>query len=237
MRVLLHAREISELTNGAMDVTISPVFKIWDLDQENPVIPDKKKIKKALKLVNYKDLILNPQNNTAFLQRKGMQIDLGAIAKGATVDVGIASLRKSGFKNALINAGGDLYAMGSKPESPWKVGIQAPRDEHGKVMLSFNVKDNAVATSGDYETMVVISGKRYHHILNPKTGRPVDQCISVTVIAENAETADALATAFFVLGPEKGLNLCESLQNVEALFIYPDFQIVRTSGFPETETF
>ncbi len=235
MRVLLRAKEISELSGGALDVTVSPVCKIWDLEQNNPVIPDNKQIQKALKLVKYKDLILDPQKGTAFLRRKGMRIDLGAIAKGAAVDVGIASLRKSGFEHALINAGGDLYAMGSKPDGPWKVGIQAPREEHGKVMMEFEVEDRAVATSGDYEEMVVINGKRYHHILDPKTGRPADKCISVTVIAENAETADVLATAFFVLGPDRGMYLSKRLPEVEVLFVDSAFKISRSSSFPHTE--
>jgi len=235
MRVLLRAREISKLSGGALDVTVSPVGKLWSLEKDNPLIPDNKQIQKALKLVKYKDLILDQKKGTAFLRRRGMRIDLGAIAKGAAVDVGIASLRKSGFENALINAGGDLYAMGSKPDGPWKVGIQAPREEHGKVMMKFEVEDRAVATSGDYEEMVVINGKRYHHILDPKTGRPADKCISVTVIAENAETADALATAFFVLGPDRGMYLSERLPEVEVLFVDSAFKISRSSSFPKAE--
>ncbi|MFH0795019.1 MAG: FAD:protein FMN transferase [bacterium] len=235
MRLLVHAKEISEMSGGALDITMAPLGKIWDLKADKPLIPNEEQIAETRNLVNYKDLILDGEKGTAFLRREGMRIDLGAIAKGAAVDVGIASLRRSGINRALINAGGDLYAMGSKPDGPWRLGIRAPREERGKLLTFLNVENKGVATSGDYEKMVIINGKRYHHILDPRTGRSADRCVSVTVIAEDAETADGLATALFVLGPEDGLGLCERLPKVEALIINSSFGIFRTSNFPTTQ--
>jgi thiamine biosynthesis lipoprotein len=233
MDLLLHARKMSDLSGGAFDVTFSPLARIWKLRPVDPVIPDDKAIARALKLVGYKDLLLDREAGTAFLRRPGMRIDLGGIAKGSAIDVAAASLKADGFTSALINAGGDLYAMGAKADGPWMVGIRNPRGARHEAIGRLPLRDRAITTSGDYEKMVEIDGKRYHHIINPRTGRPADQCISVTVIAPAAETADTLSTALFVLGPKDGLALCERLDDVEALFVDPEFRMIRSSGFPE----
>jgi thiamine biosynthesis lipoprotein len=233
MNLLLHAREISQLSGGAFDVTFSPVARIWKLRPLDPVIPDDEAIARVLKLVGYKDLVLDREAGTAFLRRPGMRIDLGGIAKGSAIDVAAASLKADGFTNVLINAGGDLYAMGAKANGPWMVGIRNPRGARHEAIGRLPLCDRAITTSGDYEKMIEIDGRRYHHIINPKTGQPADRCVSVTVIAPAAEVADALSTALFVLGPKDGLALCERLDDVEALFVDTDFHMIRSSGFPE----
>lgn len=233
MQLLLHARGVSEMSGGAFDITFSPLGRLWLLQAEKPIIPTDHLIDQTRDLVNYRDLIIDPQAGTALLRRPGMRIDLGAIAKGAAIDVAARSLKDSGFDNALIEAGGDFYAMGAKPAGPWILGIRNPRGRQHEILGKVPLRDRAIATSGDYEKMVVVDGKRHHHILDPRTGRPADTCISVTVVAPDAETADALSTALFVMGPKDGMALCERLSDVEALFVDTDFNISRSSGFPK----
>jgi len=230
--LLQRAHEIAEISDGAFDVTFSPVGRLWRLRPENPKIPDDRALESALKLVDYRDLVVDAEAGTAFLKRPEMRIDLGAIAKGAVVDIAVDHLKAKGFPNLLVNAGGDLRASGAKANGPWVVAITAPRGPRNSGIGNLEVRDQAVTTSGDYEKMVTIDGKRYHHILDTKTGRPAEKSISVTVIAPNAERADALSTAFFVLGPVEGLALCERLADTEALFITPDFDAIHSSGFP-----
>ena len=235
INILLKSQEVSELSDGAFDITFSGVGKLWKLSPENPVVPSKDQIDQAKVLVNYRNLIINKDNNTALLTKKGMRIDLGGIAKGSVVDVGARSLLKDGINDFLINAGGDLRIHSSSLEEPWSVGITNPRDPGGPVMAIAKLSKGSIVTSGNYEKMVEINGKRYHHIINPKTGYPVDHCISVTVVAPDAETADSFSTAFFVMGPEKGLELCEKLKDIEALFVDNNFNISSSSEFPEIE--
>ncbi|MCX8036895.1 MAG: FAD:protein FMN transferase [Candidatus Sumerlaeia bacterium] len=236
MRLLLHAREVSELSGGAFDVTYPPLARLWNLRAEKFTIPSDETIDRTRPLVNYRNLLLDPEAGTAFLRLEGMAIELGALAKGAAVDAAARSLRESGFANALIRASGDMLALGDKGGQPWLIGIRHPRGARTEVVGAVALRDKAICTSGDYEKAVVVDGKRYHHILDPRTGRPADRTVSVTVIAGNAETADALSTALFVLGPKAGMELCERLPGVEALFIDPEMRILRSSGFPEIQT-
>ncbi len=236
MRLLLHAREVSELSGGAFDVTYPPLAQLWNLRAPHFAIPSEKAIARARRLVNYRNLVLDPAAGTAFLRQPEMAIELGAIAKGAAVDTAARSLRESGFANALIRASGDMLAMGDKGGQPWLIGIRHPRGSRTDVIGAVALRDKAICTSGDYEKAIIVDGKRYHHIVDPRTGRPADRTISATVIARDAETADAFSTAFFVLGPKAGLELCERLPNVEALFIDPEMRILRSSGFPEIKT-
>jgi len=233
MRLLLHAREVSDLSGGAFDVTFVPLGMAWNLRSPQFVVPSEEKIAEAKSLVNYKYLDLDTTAGTALLRRAGMKIELGAIAKGAAVEVAARSLKANGFDNALIRASGDMRAMGHKGREPWVIGIQDPRAPRGSILGKVALRDKAITTSGDYEQMVVVDGKRYCHIIDPRTGRPADKSICVTVIAPDAETADALSTTLFILGPEEGIKLCRRLSGVEALFVDPERRITRTSGFPQ----
>jgi thiamine biosynthesis lipoprotein len=158
-----------------------------------------------------------------------MNIDLGGIAKGYAVDRAFELLKGLGYRNLVVNAGGDLRVGGSKPDGPWSIGIQHPRDPE-KILARISVSDTAVATSGDYEKFFIHQGKRYHHILNPKDGFPAEGCQSVTILAKDAATADALATAIFVLGPEKGYALCQRLEGVDCLIIDKEGNITLSPG-------
>ncbi|MEJ2618335.1 MAG: FAD:protein FMN transferase, partial [Ignavibacteriaceae bacterium] len=157
--------------NGVFDVTIGPLSDLWGFSSDKEIVlPKDKTIKSLDKLVNYKDLEINEKDTTVFLKRKGMSIDLGGIAKGYAIDRGSAVLKKWGITNFILNAGGDIYVSGTKDkETLWKVGVKHPRKTND-LIAEFNLKDYAVATSGDYERFKIINGIRYHHILNPATG-------------------------------------------------------------------
>ncbi len=220
LQVIREAINFSEITGGDFDITCKPLINLWKKAQKEKVIPSPEQIKEALSLVGYKKVKILPEKNMVRFERKGMQIDLGGIAKGYAVDRAIESLRKNGIRQALVNAGGDLYALGSGPGGEkWQVGIQDPRQDD-KLLGIIKVKDAGVATSGDYRRYFTIEGRRFSHIVNPKTGQTVqDVPMSVTIIAPNTTTADALATGVFVLGPKKGIELIESLPQVEGMIV------------------
>jgi thiamine biosynthesis lipoprotein len=237
LRLLLRAREVSDLTGGALDVTAVVMDFAAIKDEIGPGRSLDQAIEARRRLVDYRDIELDPKARTAFARRAGMRVGLGAIAKGAIVDAGAASLRRSGFPDALINAGGDLIALGAGPDGPWTAGVQDPRGARGRPLGVLSVRARAVATSGGYERFVEIDGRRYHHIVDPRAGRPADKSLSVTVLAPDAERADVWATALFVLGPREGLALCERLDDLEALFVAPDGAVTVSSGFPPIAPF
>ncbi|MCK4358138.1 MAG: FAD:protein FMN transferase [Candidatus Cloacimonetes bacterium] len=213
--LLKRSKQISELSDGAFDVTIGIILE--DYDFINHILPTEEDIKTKIKYVNYKNLTL--VDNKLVKKDKNIHIDLGGIAKGFIIDKVVEYLRKQDIKHAAVNAGGDLYVMDNKKNDSWKIGIQHPREE-GEIFGEISIKKNAVVTSGDYEQFFFINGKRIHHILNPKTGLPADKSISATVICPDATTADALCTAIFVMGPQTGISLINSMDNVDALIIY-----------------
>ena len=206
----------SEKTAGAFDITIGPAQELWDFDA--PSLPSKNSIADAIKKIDFRKIQLEEQN--IFLPEKWMRLNLGAIAKGYAVDKAIDVLRKNKIQNALINAGGDLKSIGKRSDQlNWRIGLQHPRNSES-LLASFSISGNAVATSGDYQKYFEQNGKRYHHILDPKTGYPATTgSMSATVIAKNVMDADALSTAIFVLGPEKGIALIDSLSDTEGLII------------------
>jgi len=165
-----------------------------------------------------------------------MAIDPGGIAKGYAIDRAFKTLTSLGYKNLIVNAGGDLRTGGLKNNQPWSIGIQHPRLTE-KLMATLSGSGSAIATSGDYEKYFLHQGKRYHHILNPKTGFPAEGCQSVTVLGKEATTADAMATAVFVLGPEKGYALCQKIANVECLIVDGEGKPVMTPGLKERISF
>lgn len=190
--------------------------------------PDIEEVKENLNLVNFRDLKIQYGGNVS-LGKKGMSIDLGGIAKGYAVDRAFELLKGLGYRNLVVNAGGDLRVGGSKMEGPWSIGIQHPRDPE-KIMARISLSDTAIATSGDYEKFFIHQGKRYHHILNPKNGFPAEGCQSVTVLHKEGITADALATAIFVLGLEKGYALCQKLEGVECLIVDKEGKVTLSPG-------
>ena len=215
--VIKKAQEVSELSEGGFDITVSPLVQLWRKAREKGIPPPMQEIKENLSLVNFRDVTFNSEGRV-FLKKEGVTIDLGGIAKGYAVDKAFELLRDLGYKNLIVNAGGDLRVGGSKPEGPWSIGIQHPRDPE-KIMARISVSDTAVATSGDYEKFFIHQGIRYHHILNPKNGFPAEGPQSVTVLHQEGITADTLATAVFVLDPVKGYNLCQRLEGVDCLIV------------------
>ena len=218
LEVIKKAVNFSKLTGGAFDITCKPLVDLWRRAGRETRLPLPQEIREAISLVSYKDIML--EGNLIKFKKEGMGIDLGGIAKGYAVDKAIEILKREGINRALVNAGGDLYALGRGPQGKkWRIGIQDPRHK-GKIMRVIGVEDRAVATSGDYERCFFINGKRHSHIVNPCTGMTVENVpMSVTIIAPDATTADALATGVFVLGPREGMDLINSLSDVEGMII------------------
>ncbi|RKY03185.1 FAD:protein FMN transferase [Candidatus Poribacteria bacterium] len=223
----------SKISNGAFDITVQPILKLYShtfKDLGRP--PTEEEIEEAMKLVGYENVVLD--GNEIRFRRKGVMITLGGIAKGYAIDKAIEAIRECGIRSALVNAGGDVRAIGLKPGGEkWRIALQNPRNEEEYITVMF-ISDKAVATSGDYERYFD-PNKKYHHIINPKTGRSAVELISVTVIADKAIDADALATSAFVLGPEEGLKLIERIKGAEGLLITRDRRIIRSSGFDRYE--
>jgi len=218
---------LSKLTKGSFDITIFPLWKIWKFRGENPEVPGKREIERVLKLVDYNNVIL--KDGRINFARKGMGIDLGGIAKGYAVDAAVNVLKEKDINSAMVNAGGDMYVLGRKQGKPWRIGIRHPRRE-GEILGIIEVENKAVVTSGDYERFFFSGGKRYHHIINPKTGYPADECQSVTIVAKEATFADGLATGIFVLGPKEGMALIENLEGVEGVIINKEGDVSVSSG-------
>ncbi|MDH5175012.1 MAG: FAD:protein FMN transferase, partial [Elusimicrobiota bacterium] len=204
-----------------------PLWKIWKFEGENLEVPEKVEIERALKLVNYHKMIL--KSDKISFAEKGMGIDLGGIAKGYAVDAAVRVLKKENINSAMVNAGGDIYVLGRKQGKPWRIGIRHPRRE-GEILGTIEVEDRAIVTSGDYERFFFSEGKRYHHIINPKTGYPADECQSVTIVAKETTFADGLATGIFVLGPSEGMALIESLEGVEGVIVSKEGDVSTSSG-------
>jgi thiamine biosynthesis lipoprotein len=202
-QILKRAKGYSEKFNGLFDVTIGALSDRWgfsDNDRKEITVPSDSEIATLLPLINYKMMILNDHDTTVYLEKKGMEIDLGGIAKGYAIDRGVAVLKQNGIRQFFLNAGGDIYTSGKKDGiQKWWVGIKHPR-HLDSLIARFKLSDYAAATSGDYERFVIIDGKRYHHILDPRNGFPSTQCQSVSILAPTAEEADAIATYVFVLG-------------------------------------
>ena len=220
IEVIKRAQEVSKVSGGGFDITVGPLVQLWRKAREKGMPPEMEEVKENLSLVNFRNLKIHYGGKVS-LRRKGMNIDLGGIAKGYAADRAFELLKGLGYRNLLVNAGGDLRVGGSKPDGPWSIGVQHPRDPE-KIMARIFVSDTALATSGDYEKFFIHQGKRYHHILNPKNGFPAEGCQSVTVLHKEGTTADALATAIFVLGPEKGYSLCQRLEGVDCLIVDRD---------------
>jgi FAD:protein FMN transferase len=235
MEVIQRAKEISTLSEGAFDITVAPLTQIWRTARGKKVPPVAEEVKQLLELVNFREILIVPEGKI-FLKKKGMAIDLGGIAKGFAVDRASEILQSLGHKNFIVNAGGDLRVGGKRSNQSWTIGIQHPRDPQ-KIMAKVSLSDSALATSGDYEKFFIHQGKRYSHIFNPEDGFPTEACQSVTVIHKDGMTADALATALFVLGPEKGYALCQKMDGVNCLIVDKDDKVILSPGLKDRLSF
>lgn len=212
---------LSRLSDGAFDITIYPLMELWEIKQaEKEELPTPEQINAALDKIGYQYIEILKKQKSIFLGREQMSLDLGGIAKGYAVDRAVSVLKEHKIQSALINAGGDIYCLGQKDQNnKWRIGIQDPRKKRS-LLGTLEVEDAAVATSGDYQNYIKIKDKKYSHIINPESGYPYYNIpASVTVLAQSCTRADALATALFVLGAEKGTALVNQLQDTEAVII------------------
>lgn len=225
----------SKLTNGHFDITIGPLVKLWSIGLPEAKVPTQNEIDEKLKYINYNDVELNESEKTVYLKKPGMIIDLGGIAKGYTADVIASILKENGVTKAIIDLGGNVYALGEKEEnSSWKIGIQNPDQTRGEIIGSITVKDKSIVTSGIYERFIEENGKRYHHILSPENGYPYENDVAgVTIISDTSIDGDALSTSVFAMGVEKGLEFVNSQPDIEAIFITRDEKIFLSEGAQE----
>ncbi len=226
-RLLQVSVEYSELTGGAFDITYASVGYLYDF--RKGVRPDQKAIDKALPGINWRHMVLDAGKTTVFFTRPGMRIDLGGIAKGYSVDRGIEILQKQGITRAMVNAGGDTRIIGDRFGKPWVVGVRDP-DHEGKVFLRLPLSDAAFSTSGDYERYFDEDGKRFHHIIDPKTGDSARKVRSVTVISDTATRTDALTKSVFIMGPEEGIAFINTLPDVDAVAVAPNGKVIYSKG-------
>jgi len=210
---------ISKLTDGAFDISYASMDRIWKFDGSMTEMPSEEKIKASVAKVGFKNIILDKGKSTVFLKLKGMKIGFGAIGKGYAADKAKALLMEKGVPSGIINASGDMNTWGKQPDGKeWKVAITNPMDKN-KMFALIPITNGAVVTSGNYEKFVNFNGKRYTHIIDPRTGYPSSGIISVTVFAPKAELADALATSVFVMGKEAGLDRINQLPKIECIII------------------
>jgi thiamine biosynthesis lipoprotein len=219
--VVKEAVHASEISDGTFDITFESLHGLWKFDEDlDPHPPTDAQIKAKLPLVGYRHIHLDPASHSVYLDNPGTKISLGGIAKGYAVDRAAKVLRDAGLTSFYVQAGGDLYAAGKKPDGgDWSAGIRDPRGPEGMYFALLPLSDHAFSTAGDYERSYLIAGKRYHHIIDPRTGKPATASRSVTIYAPTALLADEIDDAVFILGPEKGLKLVESLDDVGAVIV------------------
>ncbi|CAM3932314.1 FAD:protein FMN transferase [Flavobacterium cucumis] len=222
------AIKISKLTSGAFDISYASMDKIWKFDGSMKEMPSEEAIKKSVEKVGYQNIILNPKDTTIFLKNKGMKLGLGGIGQGYIADKIKVLLQIKGCKSGLVNVSGDINTWGKQPDGQsWTVGVVNPMNKN-KVFATFPLDDAAVETSGSYEKFVTFKGKRYSHIIDPRTGYPASGIVSVSVFAKQTEIADALATGIFVLGVEVGLDLINQLNGIGCIIV-DDKGVIHTS--------
>lgn len=220
---------ISHITDGYFDISYGGIDKsFWNFNRDMKQLPDPELVKKHLKLVNYKNIILDQENHTVFLKEKGMRISFGGIGKGYAAEMAKRVLQEIGVVSGVVNASGDLTTWGSQADGkPWTIGIADP-DNAALPFSYMNITNTSVATSGNYEKFVMIDGKKYSHTINPKTGMPVSGIKSVTIICPNAEIADAMATPVGIMGIDAALNMVNQINHLECIII-DDFNKIYSS--------
>ena len=219
--VIAESVHTSQISEGTFDITFHTLHGLWKFDEDlDPHPPTDAAVKARLPFVTYKNIKLDEKAKSVMLTKKETQIGLGGIAKGYGVDMAVKVIEKAGVTAFFVQAGGDLFARGKKPDgTEWQAGVRDPRGPDGSYFAMIPLTDHAFSTAGDYERAYVIGNKRYHHIIDPRTGQPATACRSVTVWAPTALIADEIDDAVFILGPEKGLKLVESLDGVGAVIV------------------
>ncbi len=222
--------KVSKISKGYFDISFASINKFWTFDGSEHKMPSKEELKESVKHINYKNIILDTVEQSVFLKDSLMRIGFGAIGKGFAADEAKKLMLRLGANSGVVNAGGDILAWGQKVDSsPWRVGIANPFKKE-KVIITLDLKNTALVTSGNYERFLTINGDSYGHIINPKTGMPVKGLASVSILCKSAELADALATTAFVLGEIEGMRLVNHLEGVEAIFISDNNKIFYSKG-------
>lgn len=224
------AIKISQLTDGAFDISYASMDKIWKFDGSMKEMPSEEAIKKSVSKIGFKNILLNKQDQTIFLKNEGMKLGLGGIGQGYIADKVKDKLLANGCKSGIVNVSGDINAWGKQSnQKPWTVGIVNPMNKN-KVFATFPLENSSVETSGNYEKYVLFNGIRYSHIIDPRTGYPATGIVSVSVFSKQTEIADALATGIFVLGVEVGLNLVNQLKGIECIIVDDKGKIHSSKG-------
>ena len=228
-QLIERSQRISEITDGYFDISYGGIDKtFWNFDREMKQLPDAELVKEHLKLVNYKNILLDAESQTVFLKEQGMRIGFGGIGKGYAAEMAKRILQERNVISGVVNASGDLTTWGTQADGkPWTIGIADP--DHAALPFSYmNITNTSVATSGNYEKFVMIGGKKYSHTINPKTGMPVSGIKSVTIICQNAEIADAMATHVGIMGIDAALNMVNQINHLECIII-DDFNKIYSS--------
>ncbi|MBK6383450.1 MAG: FAD:protein FMN transferase [Chitinophagaceae bacterium] len=218
--IIHRSKRISDVTQGAFDITYGSVDKkLWNFDKNMTSLPDAETAKKAVHLINYRNVILDEKKCTVFLKEKGMRIGFGGIGKGYAAERAKYILQQKGVESGIVNAAGDLTAWGYQPNGKeWTIGIADPDSAHHPFSY-LSITDMAIATSGNYEKFITINGKRYSHTIDPKTGLPVTGIKSVTIISPNAEVADAMATPVMIMGIKVGLDMVNQVKGLACIIV------------------
>jgi thiamine biosynthesis lipoprotein len=220
IEVIEKSLDMSRRSEGAFDITFAAMHGLWKFDEDmDKSIPSPEAIAERRKLIDWRDVLVNARAGTVKLRRAGMRMGLGGIAKGYGVDRCSAVLRAAGLENFMVQAGGDLFVAGRKGSANWMVGVRDPRGGPRDIIARMPIQDHAFSTAGDYERGFVLNGRRYHHIIDPKTGYPATASREVTIFAPNAFLADALDDSVFILGPKKGLELVDSYPDCATLIV------------------
>lgn len=228
--------EYSELSQGYFDITVNPLVDLWSIGTEDQSVPDINDIEQALSYIDYNNIKLNKEDSSITLLSDDTTLDLGGIGKGYVADKIVEYLRLSSIDNALINLGGNVFALGSSGKNePWNIGIQHPDFDKSGAIISIQAKDKSIVTSGIYERYFEEDGKLYHHILDPFTGYPIqNNILSLTIVSDFSIDGDALSTSMFALGKDKALEIISTLDNVEAIIVTNDNNIYLTKGIKDS---
>lgn len=223
------AIRVSEMTGGAFDATVGPLVVLWQMRLKEGKVPTDREIARIRHVVDYRNIVVDRKSSTILLKHPGMIMDFGGVAKGYIADKVGVLLKKRGIDNAIVSIAGDIRIIGRRPDGkPWRIGVQHPREKE-KTLAVLGLSDTYISTSGDYERYKIVQKKRYHHIIDPRTGRPSEGMESVTVIGNEGAVADPLTTALFILGPDKGMKIVKSL-GFEAIFGDSAGRVTMTDG-------
>lgn len=230
LQLIERSKKISEMTDGAFDISYAAADRIWKYDGTMDRMPTDTQIKTAVNKMGYQKIELDPEEQTVFLKEEGMKIGFGAIGKGYAADKAKEFLISKGVKGGIVNASGDLTTWGTRETGEkWMIGIANPLDK-GKILTWLPIVESSVATSGNHQKYIVFKGKKYSHILDPRTGYPTNEVTSVSIFAKTAELCDALSTAVFILGKDSGIHLINQLDGVEVVLVDRDKKIHKSAG-------